>query len=505
MTATLHQIRSNRTPFDPDEMLKELRRSGVTEVDDLLRHFHERLEVSADEAARSQPEFERSLRAKTMAVERVLHVRDLERLVPTHTGLIVDGVRYVALEPSNLSVLLMSDWVTVLRPLFRARGGHGGDTIDPLALRIGLVGGSTTLAASKIISRHAVSSSEAETAAAIAEHGGLKPSASHVGRVMKALGSSVESQREKFEEAIRVQELMEQQLPGRDEVAVIAWSLDGIMVRMKDAPNTPGANKADETPKGHREAASGTVALYDAEENRLHTIGLARMPESKKVTLHAQLKAELQNVIQRYPDATLVAVADAAKENWRIIDEIDRSLGTHSVRAVDYFHAKDHLLTGLKQSGAHKTAIAEWQDVLLYEHEGADKCLAELARRRKFKVFDSNAERAKKMDAEITYFNNNAHMMNYPELRARCLPIGSGVQEAACKTLIASRCKCSGMSWLRPGGQSILTFRSLDKSGRFDLAWDQIEPLFREPYEHYQVDPSDARKKPSWSQQQAAA
>lgn len=504
MTATLHQIPSNRTPFDPDEMLKELRRSGVTEVDDLLRHFHERLEVSADEAARSQPEFERSLRAKTMAVERVLHVRDLDRLVPTSAGLIVDGVRYVALEPSNLSVLLMSDWVTVLRPLFRARGGHGGATIDPLALRIGLVGGSTTLAASKIISRHAVSSTEAETAASIAEHGGLKPSASHVGRVMKALGAGVESQREKIEEAIRVQELVEQKLPERDEVATIAWSLDGIMVRMKDAPSTPGASKNDEVPKGHREAASGTVALYDAEGKRLHTIGLARMPESKKVTLHAQLEAELRNVIERYPEATLVAVADAAKENWRIIDEIDRALGIRSIRVVDCFHAKDHLVTGLKQSGAHKTEIAKWKDVLLCEAGGADKCLAELARRRGFKVFDSNTERAKKMDAEITYFNNNAHMMNYPELKARNLPVGSGVQEAACKTLIAGRCKCSGMSWLRPGGQSVLTFRSLDKSGRFDIAWNQIEQLFREPYERCQVDPSDARKRPSWSQCAAA-
>ena len=119
-------------------------------------------------------------------------------------------------------------------------------------------------------------------------------------------------------------------------------------------------------------------------------------------------------------------------------------------------------------------------------------------------MFDSNTERAKKMDAEITYFNNNAHMMNYPELKARNLPVGSGVQEAACKTLIAGRCKCSGMSWLRPGGQSVLTFRSLDKSGRFDIAWNQIEQLFREPYERCQVDPSDARKRPSWSQCAAA-
>jgi hypothetical protein len=36
--------------------------------------------------------------------------------------------------------------------------------------------------------------------------------------------------------------------------------------------------------------------------------------------------------------------------------------------------------------------------------------------------------RAKKTNAEVTCFNNNGHMMNYRELKARCLPVGSRVQ-----------------------------------------------------------------------------
>jgi hypothetical protein len=504
MTATLHQMPSIRTSFDPDAMLKELRLAGVTEVDEMLRHVHERLALSSAEAAGSQPEFERSLREQTMAVERACHLLDLKRLVPTSSGMILNKERYIRQPLSNLAVLLISGWILVPRHLYRVRGGHGGETIDPLARRIGLVAGSTTLAASRIISRESVSATEAEAAAAIAEHGGLKPSSSHVGRVMKALGEGFEAKREEVEEAIRMQELVQQQLPARGEVALIAWSLDGIMVRMKDAPNTPGANKEDETPKGHREAASATVALYNAEGTRLHTIGLARMPESKKVTLHAQLEAELGNVVDCYPEATLVVVADAAKENWRIIDAIERRLGIRSDRVLDYFHAKDHLVTGLKLSGASKAMVDAWKDVLLNEPDGAEQCLTELVRRRQFAMFDRNIERAKKADAEITYFNNNAHMMSYEAMKARNLPIGSGIQEAACKSLIAARCKRSGMSWLRLGGQAVLTFRSLDKSGRFDLAWAAIEGLFRQPYERYEVDPSDERKKPSWARPAAA-
>jgi len=310
MTATLHQIPANRTSFDAHETLVALREIGVTEVDELLRHFHDRMQKPAADAARSQPEFERSLRDRTVAVERAFHVRDLERLVPIVKGLVEDGVRYAALEPSNLPVLLMSGWVTVSRPLFRARGGHGGETIDPLARRIGLVAGSTSLAASRIISKHALSMSEAEAASTIAEHGAMRPSASHVGRVMKTLGASFEEQREELEEAIRVQELAEQRLPARDEVATIAWSLDGIMVRMKDAPNTPGAGKGDDAPKGHREAASATIALYDAEGNRLHTIGLARMPESKKVTRN--LSTTLRQFLSEFKVAPLRSTRSAS-------------------------------------------------------------------------------------------------------------------------------------------------------------------------------------------------
>jgi len=47
--------------------------------------------------------------------------------------------------------------------------------------------------------------------------------------------------------------------------------------------------------------------------------------------------------------------------------------------------------------------------------------------------------------------------MNYAELKARGFMIGSGVVEAACKTLVTQRLKQSGMRWSVPGAQAILT------------------------------------------------
>ena len=60
--------------------------------------------------------------------------------------------------------------------------------------------------------------------------------------------------------------------------------------------------------------------------------------------------------------------------------------------------------------------------------------------------------------------------MNYPTRRMLNRPIGSGVAEAANKTLVTRRLKLSGQRWVHEGGQAVLTWRSLYQSGRFDAA-----------------------------------
>ena len=70
--------------------------------------------------------------------------------------------------------------------------------------------------------------------------------------------------------------------------------------------------------------------------------------------------------------------------------------------------------------------------------------------------------------------------MGYAEAKARHLPIGSRVVEAAaCKTLVTQRLKRSGMRWRHAGGQAILTLRALIQSKRFDSAWELLSGTYR--------------------------
>ena len=83
-----------------------------------------------------------------------------------------------------------------------------------------------------------------------------------------------------------------------------------------------------------REASCGTVSFHDADGNRLRTVSFARMPEAGKATLKAQLAAEVAHVRKVRPDLPLVAVADAAPDNWTFLEELQPD-----ERAVDFFHA----------------------------------------------------------------------------------------------------------------------------------------------------------------------
>jgi hypothetical protein len=68
--------------------------------------------------------------------------------------------------------------------------------------------------------------------------------------------------------------------------------------------------------------------------------------------------------------------------------------------------------------------------------------------------------------------------MRYAEWKAKQLLIGSGVVEAACKTLVTQRMKRSAMRWRHEGGQAILTLRALAQSDRFERGWDLLAATY---------------------------
>jgi len=305
--------------------------------------------------------------------------------------------------------------------------------------------------------------------------GGMNPSKSSLDRLPKELGERWEKGRETFEASLREGE----DIP-KDAVTV-AVSLDGVMVPMKDGERdkkrakAAAAGKRTRGPAGNREVGCGTLTLYDEEGEPLVTRRMGRMPESKKVTLKEMLRRELSSVLEKGPDLKLVKAADGAKDNWTFLS--NELLPGQGIEVVDFFHAIEHLKRALdaaygENSPKAKSQYEKLRHILRHDLKGADKVIRSLCYLR------DKHPRRKKIATELKYFRKNRHRMQYAELAAQNLPIGTGIMEAACKTLATQRLKRSGMRWGNEGGQAILTFRSLVQSNRFDRAWDLLSACY---------------------------
>jgi hypothetical protein len=84
-------------------------------------------------------------------------------------------------------------------------------------------------------------------------------------------------------------------------------------------------------------------------------------------------------------------------------------------------------------------------------------------------------DQKKDLQACITYFDNHVHQVRYARYVEQGIPIGSGVTEAACKTLVKQRLCCSGMRWKPEGAQIILSLRALVlTNGRWEQFWQKL-------------------------------
>ena len=92
---------------------------------------------------------------------------------------------------------------------------------------------------------------------------------------------------------------------------------------------------------------------------------------------------------------------------------------------------------------------------------------AAAVRRRRILV---GAARQKQYRDAYAYLRKRMRWLDYVGYRRAHLPIGSGVTEAACKTVFTQRMKQSGMTWNVESGQWILDLRVVELSG----VWTEV-------------------------------
>ncbi len=433
-------------------------------------------------------EFERELHEQLLNLERECLAEELARYDVRTERLEVGGVSYQPVLQAAETYLSAAGPVRVERQLYRP-AGRNTKSICPLELRAGIINGYWTPRAARhgafVLAQLPASTAES----LFQELGAMQPSRSTLDRLPRTLSAHWEAHRADWEAALQSQETV----PG--EATTVAVSVDGVMAPLKPQEverearaakrATPG--KQASGPTGYREVGCGTLTLYDGEGERLQTVQYGRMPEPKKVTLSQQLSAEAHAILGARPDLRRVYLADGADSNWALLAELDRTLGgnpAQSVQIVDFYHACEHLKGGCDAIWGESTPrghseFARLRTLLKEADNGAERIIRTLHYHRG----RATGARRKRISAALTYFRNQRRRMHYAAYQRQHLPIGSGVVEAACKTLVTQRLKGSGMAWTMAGGQAILTLRSLLQSGRWEQAWPLLAADFRQPVE----------------------
>jgi hypothetical protein len=140
---------------------------------------------------------------------------------------------------------------------------------------------------------------------------------------------------------------------------------------------------------------------------------------------------------------------------------------------LDFYHASEHvanLARALHPQDEEAFGQLTGQWCHLMKHEGG----AALLRMWEGLDLTSHSAAVREVHREQTqYVRNNAHRMDYPTYLANGWQIGSGPVEAACKTVVGQRLKCSGMRWGDDGADALSHLRALflSEPDQWDSFW----------------------------------
>jgi len=325
---------------------------------------------------------------------------------------------------------------------------RGGKTFCPMEREARLVLNSTPRLAKMVSFKYSTVGANM-VCRDFAESHGRRISRGYVKDLSEAVGVIAEAKEETWSYA----------LPDLDQpVASISLGLDGTcMLLVED---------------GWREAMAGTIAFFDREGNRMHTIYMGASPEYGKERFRDRFSREIDRVQETFPEALYVGLADGSPDNWNFLaGYVDREV-------LDFYHASEYVGNAAEAVfGKRRSQREEWLSDRLHRLKHKQGAAKRLLAEMKASMDDVKGEdRREKLNDSIRYFENQHPKMGYAKQVGENLPIGSGITEAACKVLVKQRLCNSGMRWKERGASLVLSIRALVLTeNRWDQFWNRID------------------------------
>jgi hypothetical protein len=413
---------------------------------------------------------EKELKAALDEAGRTVLQEEFNRLEPDEKKQADPKVRYrremYRINKKTPAAVATSFGRIVLRSFLYLAVADGEPGLHPLHVRLGIVAGSATAVLGERVALWSVEHSQSEVRRLLWVEHGLNWSNDRLRRVLREFRRTVVVFRAEAQEQRLLEWLgLAERSRGRHR-PVLAVGRDGVMVPMRG--------------QGYQEASTATASVYDRRGQRLGTVYLGQMPEKYQATLTEELTALVTAVLAKYcgPLPRLVYVTDKGQAQDDYYRQVLRRMRhprqpQQRLRwewVLDFFHVCGYvsqLRQALFGEGGQRwfRRMRQW---LRERTQGVANILRSAMQLLPDRQW-SRAVQAAFWKA-YRYLRRHSRWMDYARYRRQGLPIGSGVTEAACKTVFSQRLKRSGMRWHRESGQVIVDLRVLQLSG----IWDDV-------------------------------
>jgi hypothetical protein len=424
-------------------------------------------------------QFEKDLQQATRELARVATQWAYNHLEPTAVKACPVEVRFEGdsyrrlgkKTPQQLSTLFGT--VTLNRLGYRAAPTVGVPVLFPLCRILGVMHGATPALAERVAYYQAeAGGTQKRTLERLRQEHGVCMGVKRLRQVIQYVATAMEEHRQEAQAKQVIEWLKQAQASRGRHRPVLAVGRDGITLGL---PIKGGSI--------FEVATTATISVYDRRDRRLGTVYLALTPEPGQTTMTSHLTQLLREVLRGWsgPLPRLSYVTDAGDNETTYYRKVLRRL-RHPVTGerlewtwvVDYYHASERLWTIAEALFGTSPRVWSWvrkMQKLLLKPAGIGRVLhSAAALRSRLKL---QGQRLADFERAYRYLQTRKKHMRYADYRRVGLPIGSGVTEAACKTVYTQRLKLSGMRWKAAGAQTILTLRVILLSGVWSQVYEQ--------------------------------
>jgi hypothetical protein len=425
-------------------------------------------------------QFEKDLQQATRELGRVVVQWTYNYLEPTDKDacppfVYAAGSRFRRLAkktPQQVDTLFGT--ISVRRLGYRAAPAEGEPVLFPLCRALGLVHGATPTLVERAAHYLAeCGATQKQTLARLRREHGVTWGVKRLRQVAEFVAAAMEEQRPQAQAEQVLCWLTQAQASRGRHRPVLSVGRDGITLGLQ----IKGCDI-------YEVATTGTLTVYDRRDRRLGTVYLAYTPEPGQPTMSAQLTRLLEEVLRRWdgPLPRLCYVTDAGDNETTYYQKVLRRLRHPRTGArlewtwvVDYYHASQRLWVMAEMllgAGQASWAWARKMQKLLLKPGGVGRVLHSAAALRG--RLQPRGKRLADFRRAYKYLQSRRKHLRYAAYRRVGLPIGSGVTEAACKTVYTQRLKLSGMRWKKAGALTILRLRVILLSGVWEQVYERI-------------------------------